>query len=221
MRRTTMLGTVAVLGLAILSGCNQNTASDTNSAAPQTAANEPAPGSNTEAVSALQDAVAGGVGAVSAQLTTSTKGFVEVAARGDMHEIEASKIAVARAQNPAVKEFAREMIADHTKTSENLKATLKDSGENIALPVALDDRHKGMLDNLKGAAAEDFDNRFIAQQTNAHNEKLILMKGYAEGGDNAALKALAEKAVPGVQTHLDKIAEMERAHRTANTQANR
>lgn len=221
MRRTFMLGTVAVLAMTILSGCNQNTASDSTPAAQQTAANEPAPGTNTEAVSALQDAVAGGVGAVSAELTTTTKGFVEGAAMGDMYEIEASKLAVTRANSADVKTFAQAMIDAHTKTTVALKAALKVSGEAVALPVALDDRHQGMIDNLKGAKDVDFDNRFIAQQTNAHNETLILMRGYAKTGDNAALKEMADKTVPAVQMHLDMIAEIERAHRTANTQANR
>lgn len=220
MRQPILLGTAAVLALALLSGCNQNTASNPPPpAAAQTAANEPAPGTNSEAVSALQDAVAGGVGAVSAELTTTTKGFVEAAATGDMFEIEASKLAADRAQSDDVKKFAREMIAAHTKTTNEVKAALATSKEGVPLPAGLDDRHQGMIDNLKGAKDVDFDNRYIAQQINAHNEALILMRGYAKDGDNAALKGVAEKAVPLVQMHLDMITEIDRAHKTANTQA--
>jgi putative membrane protein len=219
MRRVLMLGTVAALGLGLLTACNQNTASNAPPAdAPQTAANEPQPGTNSEAVSALQDAVAGGVGAVSAELTTTTKGFVEAAAMGDMYEIEASKLAADRAPSADVKKFAQDMIAAHTKTSAALKGALAKSKEDIALPAALDDRHQGMIDNLTGAKDQDFENRYVAQQVNAHNEALILMRGYAKDGDNADLKAVANEAVPIVQMHLDTITEIDRAHRTANTQ---
>ena len=219
MHRTMMLGTVAAVAIAVLAGCNQNTAS--TPAPTQTAASEPAPGTNSEALSALQDAVAGGVGAVSAELVTTTKGFVEAAAMGDMYEVEASKLAAERAMASDVKTFAKAMIDAHTQTTMELKAALKGSREAIEIPATLDDRHQGMLDNLKGAKDADFDNRFIAQQTNAHNEALILMRGYAKDGDNAPLKAMAEKTAPAVQMHLDMIAEIERAHRTADTQASR
>jgi hypothetical protein len=38
--------------------------------------------------------------------------------------------------------------------------------------------------------------RYIAQQIDAHNEVLILMKGYAKDGDTPAIKTLAGKTAP-------------------------
>src|SRR3546814_4895395 len=43
------------------------------------------------------------------------------AAIGDMYEIEASQIAVDRAKSAEVKAFARQMIMDHSKTSQKLE----------------------------------------------------------------------------------------------------
>ena len=36
-----------------------------------------------------------------------------------------------------------------------------------------------MIDNLTGAKDEDFDARYLNQQENAHQEALILFRGYA------------------------------------------
>ena len=62
-----------------------------------------------------------------------------------------------------------------------------------------------MIDNLNAAAPGEFDTVYMSQQEAAHEETLKLLQGYADGGDDAALKALATKAIPKVQAHLDKV----------------
>src|SRR5262252_6869230 len=103
MRKTMLFGTIAVLSIAV-AACNQNsTTSSVPADQTKLAAQEPAPGSKNETVSATKDAVAGAVGTVGAELTTSTPGFVQAVAMGDMYEIEASKIAMTRAIDADVK----------------------------------------------------------------------------------------------------------------------
>ena len=55
------------------------------------------------------------VGTINAELTTSTKGFVEGAATGDMYEVQAGQLAVTRAKSPDLKKFAQEMADAHTQ----------------------------------------------------------------------------------------------------------
>jgi putative membrane protein len=204
MRNTTMLGSIAILSLA-LSACNQDTTASAPAPSPttQTASSEPAPGSRNETVSAAKDAVAGAVGKPSAELTTTTKGFIAGAAMGDMYEIEASKIAVQRARSKDVRDFAQMMIDAHSKTTADLKAALAHSNLTVALPTQIDSRYQGLINDLKGAKAEDFDGRYLSQQTDAHDEALILMRGYDKDGDNPDLKTLALNTVPKVQMHRD------------------
>jgi len=76
---------------------------------------DPAPGSKSETVSAAKDAVAGAVGSVSAELTSSTKGFVDGAAGSDMYEVQAGQLAVHAASMPELKKFAKDMVDAHTK----------------------------------------------------------------------------------------------------------
>src|SRR3954467_4973176 len=70
----------------------------------------PKPGSNSETMSAVKDSTAGMVGKVSANLISTTQGFVTAAATSDMYEVTAGQIAQQRAQSPEVKEFAQKMV---------------------------------------------------------------------------------------------------------------
>jgi putative membrane protein len=163
----------------------------------------PAPGTTNDTMSAVKDATGHAVGVISAEMTTTTKGFAEAAATSDLYEVAAGKIAQERSQKASVKDFAAKMIAAHTETSNKLKAALSAAHADVALPTSVDDRRQGMLDELRGAKAEDFDGRYMAQQVDAHKEALILMKGYAKDGDIAGIKALASKTVPTIQSHLN------------------
>jgi len=210
MHRNAAIGAALVLSFGMLAACNNNT-TETTSAETTTEDTASAPGENSEAVSAIQDAAAAAVGTASAELTTTTEGFVQAAAMSDMYEIEAGKIAASRATSAEIKAFANDMVATHTKTSATLKAKLAEGNVSVALPTELDARHKGMIDNLTGATAEDFDQRYTNQQVNAHEEAVILFRGYSENGENAVLKASAAETLPVIQQHLDHIKSLDKA----------
>src|ERR1700748_886465 len=81
----------------------------------------PAPGTTNDAASAVKDAAGHVVGDVTAEMTTTLKGFVEAAAISDMYEVEAGKIAQKRAHSQKVRDFAAKMVEAHTQTTEKLK----------------------------------------------------------------------------------------------------
>lgn len=163
----------------------------------------PAPGTNNETMSTVQDTTSHVVGTVSAETTSSLQGFVTGAAISDMYEVEAGKIAQQRATNPDVKAFAARMVQAHTETTAKLKSILGSMKHQPAAPAHLDDRRQGLIDNLRGAKASEFDARYMGQQVDAHKEALILMQGYAKDGDNAAVKSFAAATAPAVQEHLN------------------
>ena len=175
----------------------------------------PRPGTNTEAVSKVQDATAGVVGSVSATMTSTTNGFVEAAAISDMYEVAAGKLAVQRSSSPAVKAFAQKMVDAHTETTTKLKGIISANNIKVTPPTSVDSRRQGMLDNLRGASNAEFDNRYITQQVAAHKEAGILMRGYAKDGDNAKIKAFASETSHHVAEHLATAEKLE-ATKTAN-----
>jgi putative membrane protein len=176
----------------------------------------PKPGTNSETMSAVKDTTAGMVGQVSAEMTSTTKGFVTAAATADMYEVTAGKIALQRAQSPAVKDFAQQMVDAHTETTNKLKNILASNNINVTPPAHVDNRRQGMLDNLRGAKAEDFDHRYITQQIAAHKEVDILMRGYAKDGDSAPIKDFAATTDKAVKKHLSMAQKLDASTKSAS-----
>ncbi|HEY4075475.1 MAG TPA: DUF4142 domain-containing protein [Rhizomicrobium sp.] len=178
----------------------------------------PKPGTNSETMSAMKDSTAGVVGQITAQMTSTTQGFVTAAATSDMYEVAAGKIAVQRAQSPAVKEFAQQMVDAHTQTTTKLKSIIATNNINVTPPAHVDSRRQGMLDDLRGAASQDFDHRYITQQVAAHKEADILMRGYGKDGDNASVKEFAATTDKAVKMHLDMAQKLDAQTKSADNQ---
>ena len=197
MKRAFALTAAAVAALS-LAACNK--AENAADKAGDTAANMN-PG-QTQPVNAAQDAVGAAVGQVSASTmgSNATGPFVTNAAMGNMYEIEAGRMAQERAKSADVKSFGKMMVTDHTALTNEMKPLIQAAGQTP--PAELDQRRKGMLDNLRAATAADFDKVYLTQQVAAHEETLTLMQGYAQNAADAGLKAAAATAAPKVQAHL-------------------
>ncbi|HEY9218754.1 MAG TPA: DUF4142 domain-containing protein [Phenylobacterium sp.] len=164
--------------------------------------NDEANPGQSEPVNKAQDTVGAAVGATSAAtLGQTTDGYVAGAAVGDMYEIAAGKLAQQKGSNAAVKDFGAMLVKDHTATSTEMKPLATAAGQTP--PAEMDQRRKGMIDNLTAATGADFDRAFIDQQIAAHEEALTLHQGYGQDGGDAGLKAFAAKTAPKIQAHLE------------------
>ncbi len=134
-------------------------------------------------------------------ISPTTPDFVKEVAISDMFEIESSRLAVQRADEPT-KAFANQMITDHTKTSSELKEIVA-SDPNTPIPTALDSAHQDKLSTLQGLNGADFTKQYHDMQVNAHEDAVSLFKRYADGGDSEKLKSWAAKTLPALQHHLD------------------
>ena len=72
----------------------------------------------------------------SGAVPTDANGFMMRAAEGGMAEVEAGKMAAAKAQNPEVKQFGQQMVAEHTRANNELKTLA--GKKNVTLPTDLD-----------------------------------------------------------------------------------
>lgn len=133
-------------------------------------------------------------------ITPTTADFVKEAAIGNIFEIESSKLASEKAQGPA-KDFAKQMVEDHTKTSEQLKSEAEKA--NVSVPTALNPPTQTKLDNLRSLSGEDFTKRYLDDQVSTHKDAVSLFQRYEKGGDNTTLKSWATETLPTLQHHLD------------------
>lgn len=144
-----------------------------------------------------------------AEVDGGTKNYVEKAAIGDMFQIEASKIALERSKVQPVKDFAQMMIDAHTATSQAMGGLATTAG--VMAPSALDNDHTAKLDELRTASLQDFDDKYIDQQTAVHSAALDLHKDYANNGKDAALQAFAAKTAPVVDAHLQAVKALDKS----------
>jgi putative membrane protein len=135
-------------------------------------------------------------------ITPSTADFVREAAISDMFEIESNKLGQQRG-SPAQKTFATQMVADHTKTSTELKSMVSSGKVKAEIPTALDSAHRSKLDKLNGYQGDDFAKNFASMQVDAHQDAVSLFERYSTGGDNPQLKEWATRTLPVLKHHLD------------------
>jgi putative membrane protein len=133
-------------------------------------------------------------------VSPSTPDFVKQVAISDMFEIQSSELAAAKGDSET-KKFAVKMVTDHSKTSDELKAIMKNV-QGVQLPTAMDSSHQGKLDKLKGLSGADFVKQYRSDQVAAHKDAVSLFDRYAKGGDSEKLKAWAAKTLPDLQHHL-------------------
>jgi len=135
-------------------------------------------------------------------IAPTTADFVKEAATSDMTEIAAAKVALEKG-NAAEKQFANQMVTDHTKTSSELKGLVSSGEVKATLPTALDSSAQKKIDKLNATKQEDFASEYDPMQVSAHKDAVSLFERYAKGGDNPKLKDWAGKTLPHLQHHLE------------------
>ena len=152
--------------------------------------------------------VSAGVSSVAADMDAQkTQDFVTKAAIGNMFEVQESQLALTTSKSKAVLAFAKMMVADHTKAGKAFDVALaKTSG--VTAPSALDDDHQKKLDDLKTKTGKDFDDAYIADQKDAHDDAVGAFDDYAKNGKDPALTAFATDTLPTLKLHQDKVKDL-------------
>jgi putative membrane protein len=130
--------------------------------------------------------------------------FVNAAASTDAFEIAEAKLALSTSKTQAVKDFANQMIKDHTAST----AKLKTAAGTLKPDPTLSAEQQADVTALKAAGADAFDSTYKTQQLAAHQKALGVMQSYAAAGDNDDLKAFAAATATVVQNHLAMLQNM-------------
>ncbi len=148
--------------------------------------------------------------AASAASARSDADFMKQAAQNGAAEIEASQLALQKARNPEVKAFAEKMVADHTKTSEELKQLA--ASKNVKLPEGPSMKQKAELKMVSAGDDAKFDERYAkAFGVKAHQETIKLFQEAAAKATDADVKAFAQKTLPALNHHLEMARALEGA----------
>jgi putative membrane protein len=138
-------------------------------------------------------------------------GYMAQAGSADQFEIQSGQLALQASQNPAIRNFANMIIADHTRSTQMVVSAAQ-SASLAPPPPALLPAQQAMLDQLRSAGSgPSFDMAFQQAQISAHQQALQLHQNYAAQGDVPALRTAAGQIVPVVQMHLQQIQSLNTA----------
>jgi len=126
--------------------------------------------------------------------------FMKTAALGGMMEVELGKFAQ-RSSNPQVKAFAAQMVADHTKANNKLKALAYKS--EILLPTEYFFDQAEHIKKMKSLSGPDFDKHYIAMMVDDHSKTVALFRSATET-TSKELRAFATETLPVLEGHYAK-----------------
>jgi putative membrane protein len=154
---------------------------------------------NKGIIAAGAAAAAAGLFLMKKRKAGDAQAFVKKATRGGKAEVELGRIATERASSADVRNFGQRMVYDHTKANEELKQLARERG--LEVPMQLDSKHRELADRLGKLSGKEFDEKFVTAMIADHEKVVALFQKFAANGDDAGIRAFAERTVPALEEH--------------------
>lgn len=122
-------------------------------------------------------------------------------AQANMAEVDAGKLALEKSSDARIKKFAQMMIDDHTAALGEVEKLATSKG--VTLPNGASMMQKTKATALKALSGSLFDKEYAKHPgVGSHETTVKLLKKIQKDGKDADLKALADKLLPKVESHL-------------------
>lgn len=199
--------TAAMAACLLVVGCNRS-ANDSGNRPQGTAPSGAAPAASAPTPPTPLGS-APGTPAASGPVSAVERVFVTDAASSGMAEVEGSRTVSGKTTNSAVKTFAEAMVRDHTAANDELQRIAGAKG--ITLPSTPEGEAAGTLSGLNGLSGVELDRAYV--QTlglDAHAKAIALFERQAKEGQDAELKAFAERTLPKLREHRTMAEQLQR-----------
>jgi len=134
---------------------------------------------------------------------TADEAFAMAAARGHLYEIAGGRLAMERANNSAVREFAAGLVDDHSRAHEQLVKIAREMG--ITLPAAVSQAQQTALGRLGGLTGPSFDRQFVQTiGVDALDLSISQFRKAAKTARAAALRDFAMQRLPVLEQKLSR-----------------
>lgn len=131
------------------------------------------------------------------ELKPGDKAFLEKAAKAGQEDLAISRVAVERATNPQVREFAQMMVSAHSGSNTELMSLAASKG------VILSAKDTN-VEKWESRKAKSFDQEYMERMVSQHQDAVGLYEKQAKKGSDADLMNFAGKTLPTLQAHLAK-----------------
>ena len=150
--------------------------------------------------------------------SSADENFAKKAAEGGMAEVKLGQLAEEKGSSPAVKNFGRRMVQDHSKANNELKDVT--SKENIPLPNEMDKSDQATYDRLSKLSGDAFDRAYARDMVKDHSKDVSEFQKEAKNGKDESIKNFAAQTLPTLQNHLDQARQMEQAVNQSSSNGN-
>lgn len=135
--------------------------------------------------------------------------FIEHVARDGEAEVDLGRLGEQKAQSTEVKALARRLVADHTKSNQQLmKIAQQEGAQPPAQPSKSERSERAKLEKLNGQA---FDQAFVKQTVQDHQKDIKYFQKEQDSLKDPQLKSFAQQTLPVLQEHLKMAQETEQA----------
>lgn len=139
----------------------------------------------------------------------SSDDFVDAATEAGIAEVVTGNLAQEKSQSADIKQFAQQMVTDHTKANQELGDIARKLDISVPDEAALTDKVKKMILEWRD---ESFDRSYVNNQVDAHEKAVELFKKEAASSDKPELKAFASDKLPTLQHHLEQAKVLQATH---------
>ncbi|TVP56758.1 MAG: DUF4142 domain-containing protein [Nodularia sp. (in: Bacteria)] len=127
--------------------------------------------------------------------------YMQEAAQAGMAEVEMAKLALEKSDNENIKQYAQQMIQDHTPLNQELMQLAQQKG--MTLPTNIGPKYQALKAQLSELSGVNFDQAYTNEAgVNGHMENLVIHTRQLQLGQDPDLQAFAVKNIPVVEAHL-------------------
>ena len=134
--------------------------------------------------------------------------FANDAGAGGMMEVELGQLAEKNGSSPAVKNFGKMMVTDHSKLNDELKDLA--AKKNITLPTSVTSDQQNDIDKLTKETGKDFDKDYVSMMVDDHKKDIDAFEKAQDKITDTDFKVFITKALPVLHKHLNAIEQIKK-----------
>lgn len=159
--------------------------------------------------------VTGGAGTGSMEANNEPRNDSEImtlVAQSNDIEVSSSQLALRNASHAQVKQYAQQMISEHTamqKQGAQIGKALGVEGTGSDSTQSKEHAMHDQIGDLQDKKGADFDKAYMDLQVQAHQKTLEDLRNFQNKAQNAELKTMITNAIPKVEAHLQKAQQLQ------------
>jgi putative membrane protein len=130
--------------------------------------------------------------------------FVAEANLGAPFQVDTGRLGETRAENPAVRDYARLMVVTHIPVVDALNTILEREGIAPPPDTLLHGAYDTIIAVLKVEHGVTFDRDYVVSQVDYQKGNTALFQNEIQNGTDANLKAFARQTLPKIENHLQR-----------------